>query len=50
MCDVDPALPDTTDAPSVAGVAMAFPPHLHTQQELSSTLVDVAGPEFQRFA
>jgi alkylresorcinol/alkylpyrone synthase len=50
LCDVDPATPDTTGAPSVAGVALAFPPHRHTQEELSSTLADIAGLEIQRFA
>lgn len=50
LCDVHPSTPDTTGAPAVAGVALAFPPHRYTQDELSSTLVDVAGPEFQRFA
>src|ERR1700691_2393839 len=50
LCDVDPATPDTTGAPSVAGVSLAFPPHRHTQEELSSTLADIAGLDIQRFA
>lgn len=36
--------------PAVAAVAVEFPPHGHSQQELTAALTDFAGPEFQRFA
>lgn len=36
--------------PSVAGVAVKFPPHRNTQSETIGALTDFAGPEFRRFA
>lgn len=39
----------TTD-PSVAGVAVNFPPNRYTQDEAVTALTDFAGPEFRRFA
>lgn len=42
-------LPDI-GAPSVAAVAVEFPPHRHSQEEVISALAGFAGPEFQRFA
>ena len=47
---VQPPVANTTGAPSVAGLAVEFPPHRHTQDELTSTLADIAGLEIQRFA
>jgi alkylresorcinol/alkylpyrone synthase len=37
-------------APSVAAVAVEFPPHRHSQDEVISALAGFAGPEFKRFA
>lgn len=48
--DVQSPAVNTISAPSVAGVAVEFPPHRHTQDELSSILGDIAGLEIQRFA
>jgi alkylresorcinol/alkylpyrone synthase len=45
----DPVMLDTA-APSVAAVAVEFPPHRHSQDEVISVLADFAGPEFRRFA
>lgn len=39
-----------TETPSVAAVAVEFPPNRHTQDEVISVLADFAGPEFRRFA
>jgi alkylresorcinol/alkylpyrone synthase len=50
MNDFQPSLATTTGAPSVAGLAIEFPPHRHTQDELTSTLADMAGLEIQHFA
>lgn len=36
--------------PSVAGIAVTFPPHRYTQDEAVAALTDFAGPEFRRFA
>jgi alkylresorcinol/alkylpyrone synthase len=36
--------------PSVAGVAVKFPPNLYSQEEVIGALTDFAGPEFRRFA
>jgi alkylresorcinol/alkylpyrone synthase len=58
---VHPAIPDvkltdntdnTAGAPAVASVAVEFPPHRHSQDEViaAAALTDVGGPEFQRFA
>lgn len=48
--DIQPLTPNTTEAPSVAGVAVEFPPHRHSQDEVIAALADFAGPEFRRFA
>ena len=40
----------TRGTPSVASVAVEFPPHRHSQDEVIGALADFAGPEFQRFA
>jgi alkylresorcinol/alkylpyrone synthase len=51
-----PVIPDIklTDlargTPSVASVAVEFPPHRHSQDEVITALADFAGPEFRRFA
>lgn len=45
----DPVLPDIA-TPSVAAVAVEFPPYRHSQEEVISVLADFAGPEFRRFA
>jgi alkylresorcinol/alkylpyrone synthase len=51
-----PVIPDikladhTTGTPSVASVALKFPPHRHSQDEVIAALADFAGPEFRRFA
>ncbi|BCQ07965.1 polyketide synthase-like Pks10 [Mycobacterium heckeshornense] len=37
-------------SPSVAAVAVDFPPHRHSQDEIVATLAGFAGPEFHRFA
>jgi alkylresorcinol/alkylpyrone synthase len=42
-------MPDLA-APSVAAVAVEFPPNRHSQDEVISALADFAGPEFRRFA
>jgi alkylresorcinol/alkylpyrone synthase len=42
-------IPDLA-APSVAAVAVEFPPNRHSQDEVISALADFAGPEFRRFA
>jgi alkylresorcinol/alkylpyrone synthase len=39
-----------TETPSVAAVAVEFPPNRHSQDEVISVLADFAGPEFRRFA
>jgi alkylresorcinol/alkylpyrone synthase len=39
-----------TADPSVAGVAVKFPPNRYTQDEALGALTDFAGPEFRRFA
>ena len=36
--------------PSVAAVAVKFPPNLYSQEEVMGALTDFAGPEFRRFA
>lgn len=36
--------------PAVAGVAVKFPRHLHSQEDTVAALTDFAGPEFKRFA
>jgi len=36
-------------APRVAGTAVAFTPHRHTQEEVARELTDVAPPGFERF-
>lgn len=36
--------------PSVAAVAVEFPPHRHSQDELTMALADIAGLDIQRFA
>ncbi|MEB3032582.1 type III polyketide synthase [[Mycobacterium] nativiensis] len=38
-----------TNTPTVAAVAVEFPPHQHTQCEVMAALSDFAGPEFRRF-
>jgi alkylresorcinol/alkylpyrone synthase len=40
----------TTGTPAVASVAVEFPPHRHSQDEVITALADFAGPEFRRFA
>ena len=40
----------TIRAPSVASVAVEFPPNRHSQDEVVGALADFAGPEFRRFA
>src|SRR6516225_6742725 len=39
-----------TGNPSVAGVAVKFPPNLYSQEEVIGALTDFASPEFRRFA
>src|ERR1700746_4050220 len=36
--------------PSVAAVAVKFPPNLYSQEEVIGALTDFAGPEFRKFA
>ncbi|OMB95053.1 type III polyketide synthase [Mycobacterium colombiense] len=36
--------------PTIAGVAVKFPPNRYTQSEAIRALTDIAGPDFQRFA
>jgi len=40
----------TRGTPAVASVAVEFPPHRHSQDEVITALADFAGPEFRRFA
>ena len=40
----------TKATPSVASVAVEFPSHRHSQDEVITALADFAGPEFRRFA
>ena len=40
----------TIRTPSVASVAVEFPPNRHSQDEVIGALADFAGPAFQRFA
>src|ERR1700753_4406319 len=40
----------TKGTPSVASVAVEFPSHRHSQDEVITALADFAGPEFRRFA
>jgi len=40
----------STTHPSIAAVAVKFPPNRYTQNEAISALTDFAGPEFRRFA
>ncbi len=42
-------LPDIA-TPSVAAVAVEFPAHRHSQDDVITALADFAGPEFRRFA
>jgi alkylresorcinol/alkylpyrone synthase len=42
--------PTASADPSVAAVAVRFPPNLYTQEEVIGALTDFAGPEFRRFA
>ncbi|MEB3021499.1 type III polyketide synthase [[Mycobacterium] crassicus] len=39
-----------TNTPTVAAVAVEFPPHQHRQCEVMTALSEFAGPEFARFA
>jgi len=50
MRDVQTLTANTAATPSIAGVAVEFPSHRHTQDEVSAALADFAGPEFRRFA
>ncbi|MGH3968827.1 MAG: hypothetical protein ACRDTV_12090, partial [Mycobacterium sp.] len=36
-------------APSLAAVAVEFPPHCHSQEEIATALTGLGGREFQRF-
>jgi alkylresorcinol/alkylpyrone synthase len=51
-----PAIPDvrltdnTAGPPAVASVAVEFPPHRHSQDEVIAALADCGGQEFRRFA
>jgi alkylresorcinol/alkylpyrone synthase len=42
--------PTANTDPSVAAVAVKFPPNLYSQEEVIGALTDFAGPEFRRFA
>jgi alkylresorcinol/alkylpyrone synthase len=42
--------PTVNADPSVAAVAVKFPPNLYSQDEVMGALTDFAGPEFRRFA
>jgi alkylresorcinol/alkylpyrone synthase len=42
--------PTTNADPSVAAVAVKFPPNLYSQEEVIGALTDFASPEFRRFA
>jgi alkylresorcinol/alkylpyrone synthase len=44
------AKPVTVTDPSVAAVAVKFPPNRYSQSEAIGALTDFAGPEFRRFA
>jgi len=46
----DTKTPTPNVHPSVAAVAVQFPPNLYSQVEVIGALTDFAGPEFQRFA
>jgi len=46
----DTKTPTPNVHPSVAAVAVQFPPNLYSQEEVIGALTDFAGPEFQRFA
>ena len=54
--DAHPVIPDVEladiarGASSVASVAVEFPSHRHSQDEVIAALADFAGPEFRRFA
>jgi len=54
--DARPQIPDvklndlTRRTPSVSSVAVEFPSHRHSQDEVITALADFAGPEFRRFA
>jgi alkylresorcinol/alkylpyrone synthase len=54
--DPRPQIPDvklnglTRETPSVSSVAVEFPSHRHSQDEVITALADFAGPEFRRFA
>ena len=56
MPGAQPVTPDlqlselTRGTPSVASVAVEFPPHRHSQDEVITALADFTGPEFRRFA
>jgi len=41
---------DDKTAPAIAAAAVEFPPNYHSQHEVIDALVNVAGPEFVRFA
>ncbi|MBV9352298.1 MAG: type III polyketide synthase [Mycobacterium sp.] len=49
MPGVQTSTDDAIAIPSVAAVAVEFPPHRHSQDDLTSALADIAGPEFRRF-
>jgi alkylresorcinol/alkylpyrone synthase len=42
--------PTASTEPSIAAVAVKFPPNRYTQDEAIGALTDFAGPEFRRFA
>src|ERR1700742_1219763 len=42
--------PITNTEPSIAAAAVEFPQNYYSQDELIGRLIDVAGPEFRRFA
>lgn len=46
----DKAEPYHQGSPRIAGIATAFPPHRHNQDEVARELTRVTGPEFMRFA
>jgi alkylresorcinol/alkylpyrone synthase len=48
--DVQTLTANTTETPSIAAVAVEFPQHRHSQDEVIAALADFAGPEFRRFA
>jgi len=47
---LDVKTPTAVANPSIAGVAVEFPPNRYTQEEAIGALTDFAGPEFRRFA